>query len=357
MHRPSSRSPATPVCGAFVCKARPYFRPVTKGGDRSGARRRRLFRALAGLVLLAVIAEVVLRLCFGFGDMVLMRTDPRYEYIAQPGQERHRFGNRIVYNSLSMRSPEPDSSAIILLGCGDSVINGGMLTDQDSLATTLVSNALTVKLGRPVQFLNISAGSWGAGNCAAYLEHTPLPPAQALVLFVSSHDAHDDMTFGPVVGHNPSFPDKQYPLAIAEVVHRYMLPRLFKRSFSEADLGIHKGSGELDPGFMALKHWADARGIPMVIHLHAERAEIEAGDYNAQGHEIIRFAEANGIHLVKDLDHGVGTHLLRDMIHPNAAGQRHLAGIVLADILAHPEAYGAFIPDAARPVQAATVHR
>lgn len=309
--------------------------------NQRGIRRlRRLFLVAGTIILVLVAAEGLLRRVFGLHDMVLLRTDPYYEYIAQAGQVRERFGNRIAYNSLSMRSPEPDSSAIILLGCGDSVINGGTLTDQDSLATTVVSRILSDSLARPVQFLNISAGSWGPGNCAAYLGHTPLPQARGLVLFVSSHDAHDYMTFEPVVGTNPDFPDKQYPLALVELVQRYMLPRLLNEKPTASGLGIHKGTGSLDPGFMELKRWADAHGIPMVIHLHAELSEVKAGRYNAQGREIIRFAREQGIPLVRDLDHGIGPGDFRDMIHFNDAGQRALAGILLGDIHARPGDYG-----------------
>lgn len=319
------------------------------GGDRrifgagpmaTGSTSRRWSRLVLWALGLLLLAEVLLRTVFGFGDMVLMRTDPHYEYIALPDQERHRFGNRIAYNSLSMRSPEPDSSAIVLLGCGDSVINGGMLTDQDSLATSLLSRWLSEDQGRAVQVLNISAGSWGAGNCAAFLRHTPLPRARALIYFASSHDAHDNMAFDTVVGRNPNFPDEQYASAVMEVVHRYLLPRLFGGRTSDADLGIRKDAHTFDPGFMALKGWADAQGIPFVVHLHAERSEIEAGAYNAQGQEIVRFARDQGVRLVQDLDHGVSETKLRDMIHPDEAGQRQLARIVHDDIRAHPEAYG-----------------
>ncbi len=77
-----------------------------------------------------------------------------------------------------------------------------------------------------------------------------------------------------------------------------------------------------------------------MVFLHAEVSEIRAGTYNAQGQEIIRFAEEQGIPLVKDLDHGVGADLLRDKIHPDEQGQRRIAEIMLNDIEQHPERYG-----------------
>lgn len=299
---------------------------------RSRTQDRPCWKRWRWLLLVGVLiatAELLLRVGFGFCDAVLMRTDPHYEYIAQPLQDRHRFGRHIVYNSYSMRSEEPDSTAVIVLGCGDSVINGGSLTDNDSLATTLLSTRLTQLLRRKVQVLNISAGSWGPDNCAAYLANTALPPAEALLLVVSSHDAHDNMSFKKVVGVRKHFPAEQYSSAIVELLDRYVLPRyITRKKTTDADLGIDKGEDGFNAGFDQLRKYAEDRGIPFVIYLHAERSEIRKGRYNAQGEEIIRYAEATGVPLIKDLEHGAETNELRDDIHPNEAGYRRMAALL-----------------------------
>lgn len=300
---------------------------MMSGSTVKGGRQR--WRWLLAFVVLIIAVEFILRVGYGFCDAVLMRTDPNYEYIAQPNQDRRRFGHRIVYNSLSMRSEEPDSTAVIILGCGDSVINGGSLTDNDSLATTMLGQRLTKAWGRKVQVLNISAGSWGPDNCAAYLANTSLPDAAALILFVSSHDAHDNMSFKNVVGVRKHFPAEQYPSAIVELIDRYVLPRFIRpKSTPEEELGIDKGGAGFNTGFAALKRYADAHGIPLIIHLHAERSEIRAGQYNEQGQEIIRFAQADSIPLIRDLDHGASSEELRDNIHPTEVGQRRIADAV-----------------------------
>lgn len=290
----------------------------------------RRWRWPIGLLVLLLAAEIVLRVGYGFCDAVLMRPDPNYEYIAQPSQVRERFGHHIAYNSLSMRSEEPDSSAVIILGCGDSVINGGSLTDNDSLATTILSGRLTREWGRKVQVLNISAGSWGPDNCAAYLAHTEVPAASAVVLVTSSHDAHDNMSFKQVVGVRKHFPERQYPSAIAELIDRYVVPHLWEPKItSPEELGIDKGGETFNPGFEALKRYAEERRVPFMIYLHAERSEIKAGQYNAQGQEIIRFAMRDSIPLFRDLDHGARAEELRDDIHPTEAGQRRMAEVLL----------------------------
>lgn len=298
-------------------------------------------RLLLLVIALFLITEVFLRSYLGFCDAVLMRADPHYEYIPQPNQDRCRYGHHIQYNSLSMRSEEPDSSAVLILGCGDSVINGGMMTDQDSLATTILSDRLSKTLGRKVQFLNIAAGSWGPDNCVAYLQHTPLPKPQAIVLFASSHDAHDNMVFSGVVGRMKHFPDEQYPLAVLELVDRYLLPKLLRpKKDADEELGISKGGHGFNPGFDGIVRYAEARGIPLVLYMHAERSEIKVGNYNAQGQAILAFAEQAGLHVLKDLDHHVSVDELRDNIHPTDRGQRTIATNILKDIVSHPAAYG-----------------
>ena len=127
--------------------------------------KRNLFTAAlwgGGILLIICSLEAVLRYRFGFCDAPLSIESDRYEYIFAPNQNRHRFGNHIIYNSYSQRSQEPDSNKTIVLGLGDSVINGGVQTDHGDLATTIASNDT-------LQILNISAGSWGPDNCAAYL--------------------------------------------------------------------------------------------------------------------------------------------------------------------------------------------
>lgn len=101
-----------------------------------------------------------------------------------------------------------DSTKTIVLGLGDSVLYGGVQTDQDSLAISIFSSLTGY------QMLNISAGSWEPDNCAAYLKHFGTFNAKAIFLVVSSHDAHDNITHQPVVGIHPSYPNKQYTCAI-----------------------------------------------------------------------------------------------------------------------------------------------
>lgn len=282
---------------------------------------------------LIVFVELILRYVFGFCDAVLYQPSPAYEYIAQPNQHRYRFFSHIDYNSYSQRSDEPDSTKTIVLGLGDSVIFGGTMLDQDSIATTLFSKETGM------QMLNISSGSWGPDNCAAYLKEKGTFGAKAMVLVCSSHDAFDVMSHIPVVGIYPNYPDKQYKLAIWEVVDRYLLPRI-KVYFSgkqlldpdaqvvekvKSDEGVAKKALNFDPGFDQLLQISEEKHIPFFIYLHPEVSEVMSRKYKKGGLMIMEWAKTHHVELIDGLNEGVIVDMYRDVIHLNEKGQRNLA--------------------------------
>ncbi|MBK0368804.1 hypothetical protein I5M07_03065 [Flavobacterium sp. SE-1-e] len=264
-----------------------------------------------------------------------MKEDPDFEYIAQPNQHRFRFRNNVNYNSKSMRSDEVDTKANIILGFGDSIINGGVQTDQDSLATTILSDTLSKIADKKVQFLNISAGSWGPDNCYAYLTKNGNFGAKSIFLFVSSHDAYDNMNFEKIVGINESFPNKQYQFAVVELFDRYIIPRIkkaFRQNLAFQDnLGINKKKeySTFNSGFQSFLIYSKSNNIPLTLFLHAELAEVKARHYNEQGKEIIQFAHQNNIPIILDLERGLDVEDFRDDIHVNANGQKKIASAVL----------------------------
>ena len=282
---------------------------------------------------LIVFVELILRYVFGFCDAVLYQPSPAYEYIAQPNQHRYRFFSHIDYNSYSQRSDEPDSTKTIVLGLGDSVIFGGTMLDQDSIATTLFSKETGM------QMLNISSGSWGPDNCAAYLKEKGTFGAKAMVLVCSSHDAFDVMSHIPVVGIYPNYPDKQYKLAIWEVIDRYLMPRI-KVYFRgkqlldpdaqvvekvKSDEGVANKALNFDPGFDQLLQISEEKHIPFFIYLHPEVGEIMSRKYKEGGLMIMEWAKTHHVKLIDGLNEGVTVDMYRDVIHLNEKGQRNLA--------------------------------
>lgn len=285
------------------------------------------------LLVLFVFVEIFLRYVFGFCDAVLYQSSPAYEYIAQPNQHRYRFFSHIDYNSYSQRSEEPDSTKTIVLGLGDSVILGGTMLDQDSVATTLFSKETGM------QMLNISSGSWGPDNCAAYLKEKGTFGAKAMVLVCSSHDAFDVMSHIPVVGIYPNYPDKQYKLAIWEVIDRYLMPRI-KVYFRgkqlldpdaqvvekvKSDEGVANKALNFDPGFDQLLQISEGKHIPFFIYLHPEVGEVMSRKYKEGGLMIMEWAKSHHVKLIDGLNEGVTVDMYRDVIHLNEKGQRNLA--------------------------------
>lgn len=286
------------------------------------------------LLLAFVVGELVLRYVFGFCDALLYRQSDKYEYIAQPNQDRHRFGAYIHYNSFSQRNGEPDSTKLRVLGLGDSVLFGGTWMDQDSLASTLFSDETGT------QMLNISSGSWGPDNCAAYLKEKGTFGANAMILVCSSHDAYDVMTYVPVVGVVPTYPDRQYKLAWTELIDRYLVPRI-RMMFGKTEVKldpdeqvvknsefkntVRQKSSSFNNGFVQLLDISQKKNIPMAIYLHAENDEISAGRYNEMGQKIIEWAAEHDVCLIEGLKAGETENMYHDKIHFNEAGQRFLA--------------------------------
>ena len=290
-------------------------------------------------IFLFILTETALRLCFGFCDALLFQPSDKYEYITQPNQDRHRFGARLMTNSYAQRSEEPDSTKTIVLGLGDSIIFGGGWMDHDSLTTTLFSNETGM------QMLNISCGSWGPDNNVAYLQEKGTFGAKAMVLVCSSHDAYDGMSFAPVVGVWPNYPDKQYKLAIWELIERYVIPYIKIKTQTKryVDIGnknknknnnVHEDSQVIQKspyfvkGFDNLKTMADSLQIPFYIYLHAELGELKTGRYNDMGQQILMWADSAQVTLINGMKEGERSEMYHDVIHFNERGQRHLADVL-----------------------------
>ncbi|RYE21628.1 MAG: hypothetical protein EOP45_09310 [Sphingobacteriaceae bacterium] len=334
---------------AFSSASTPSLTSVTRkiiySQRRSNIWQRWLPIVLFISLLVIIIVEVILRNVYGFTDAVLFKNDAQFEYIAIP-QRRFRFRKHIFYNRYSQRNREINPlDSIAVLSFGDSVINGGTQTDQDSLATTGLSAYLSQKYDKHLLVVNISAGSWGPDNCYAYLKKYGNFGAKSILLVVSSHDAYDDMNHEKVVGILPNYPDKQYSLAIAEAFSRYLFPRLRAQLFSDKknSQAVKNESFQSDSvlvnkyypgvkfnrGFAQFKHYADSTNSKLLIYLHAERSEMIAKKYNTQGDEIINFCSINSIPIIKELDYHFTEQDYRDdNFHLSEQGQRRMLNIL-----------------------------
>lgn len=296
-------------------------------------KKKKIVCIVASTAIIMIATELLLRTIWGLANAPLYYESGAYEYMTLPNQDGYRFGNHYHYNSFSQRSEEPDSIKTIVLGLGDSVINGGVQIDQDNLATSLFS----AETG--MQMLNISAGSWGPDNCAAYLKEKGLFGAKAIFLLVSSHDAYDNMDFQKVVGLYHSYPNKQYLLALGELIGRYIWPRTIRLLLSGGQnddpdkqvlngIGIRKNGKLFNPGFAQLKNMADSANIKFIICLHPDQEELTTKKYNEQGQKIIKWCETNRVQLINELNEGITKEMYRDGIHTNVKGQRFEADLM-----------------------------
>lgn len=291
----------------------------------------RILRAFTALLATLAVAELSLRLIWGFGTPVLYVSNTNYEYAYAPRQDVMRYGNRIVTNSYGMRFEEPSpEDSVRILYLGDSVINGGSHSDQDELSSTILSKKLSEILQKKVNVMNISAGSWGPDNAAAFLNEHGYFDADAMVIIFSSHDAFDNMTFEPVVGRNVNYPDSKPLCAISEVIMRYLIPMagniLGVSAYSQEKLMINKQRKVFNKGWQALTDIAAEHNMPVIAVLHAEENELKEQHYNRYGRMIIDSLKSRNVPVYTDLEWGISINEYRDFIHLNADGQAFHAG-------------------------------
>jgi hypothetical protein len=289
-------------------------------------------KIIIGIVIITILTasiELYLRYYWGFCDTVLTQESDKFEYIAQANQNRFRFRKYVNYNEHSMRSkPVKQTDKIRILGFGDSVFNGGVQTEQDSLATSIIENTLTQEYEKNIRCFNISYGSWAPDNCYAYLKEKGDFGAALIFLVVSSHDAHDNMDFRKIIDIHPSFPSKQHKSAIYELFSRYLVPHIMRRK----TVGDHITKGKIfNSGFLSFYNYTQENNIPLFIYLHPDIKELQEGKYDEQGDKIIEFCAENNIQLLKGIDYE-NESCFRDGIHLNEHGQRILANTLLPEI-------------------------
>jgi hypothetical protein len=309
-------------------------------------RGRVIWTLLILLTAFVVGGELFARFYLGLGDPPLSIADPEIEYLFAPDQRVSRFGNTITYNGYSMRATPDfppakiDPRELRILVMGDSVINGGALSDDSRIATTLVQQHLHADLGRPVLVMNASAGSWGPPNLLAYVKRHGFFDADVVVFVFNSGDYDDVPTWASIVG-TPAFPDRKPVLALQEAVTRY-LPRYLGRPTSadptaaQADpdpAAIAEGIAAVNT-LLTLSREGD-RQVLMVLHL--DRREAQAEPF--PGHYALRQAAESAGVSVLDLGPSfraalqAGEQPYRDSIHLNDSGQAIVAREILTALM------------------------
>jgi hypothetical protein len=308
--------------------------------------KKRLLAICFVFLTLAIIAEFSCRALLGLGNPILYTSHNTIEYLMRPDQDVWRFGNRTIVNQYGMRSrpiPPTKDGQLRILVFGDSVVNGGALTDHSELATTLLEHHLKGSLpGKDVFVGNVSAGSWGPGNWLQYAREFGFFDADCLVLVVSSHDYADNPTFAPL--NEMTQPTQKPWSAIGEGISRY-LPRLV--SFVAGDTVDETSKQNTVPELSASQLGLDdlrsflllakSKVKDVYVIQHPERNETVSGKF-LEGHdeiaEICRQLEIPVSQLGPRFQSAIGSGIepYRDYIHPNSNGQCIISDL-LFDIL------------------------
>ncbi len=298
------------------------------------------------LLITGIGGELVARYCLGLGEQPLSVSDAEIDYIFAPNQRCRRFGNRIIYNDCSMRSDFncAERSADVarrIFVVGDSVVNGGTLTDHYALATTILQEYLD-PTRRSVQVCNVSAGSWGPGNYAAYFRkyENLAGTNDILIVEVNSHDLWEDdpsLSRGKRVGRDRALPDRQPICALMDGFSRYFIPYL-RRMFglSSVNTKVDVPKWELDVNSASAKYNLQALdslyALPVARRcMLVYRSREEAFDKSSvsPGEAAFRaYAKEHGIDVLMPEQRPESD--FRDAIHANDSGQRKLATALLS---------------------------
>jgi lysophospholipase L1-like esterase len=286
-------------------------------------------------VILLIGGELFARFYFGLGDPPLSMAHPTIEYLFKPSHTYHRFGNTIHYNAYSMRSPDfpkrkTDPRELRVMVLGDSVVNGGALSDDSDTVTAQLQRSLERELGRPVVVGNISAGDWGPPNLLAYVDAYGWFEADVIAVVLSSHDYSDAPTFAPRIGVDPNYPEHKPYFALQEAVTRYLVPRLFAPPPPNEFLPPTRADIESSTAAVRrLLERANTSGAQVVlVAQYPEKRELH-GPY-LTGHDVIRkIAEDTGVSAFdvrEDLaPTGSEAELYIDGIHPSPRARSLMA--------------------------------
>lgn len=266
---------------------------------------------------LVVGAELGARF-LGFHNTPLYLQHDAFEYCTSPNQTCRVWGNRYETNDLGIRGDMPDTSRTNVWICGDSVINGGVHCDEDSLAVAQVDERLEHALREPVSTLNISQGSWGPGNTRGFVQHyeAQLDRPDAILLVLNSLDWRDEMTHC-YSGDSNDMPGRAPFFGLVRVAKE-----LWGDDRTCETLAERRGDTSHD--LAAWIAFAREQEVPLMVHLHPSVKELETQTWSEDGISLLEFLASQGVVVNTGLSYMLVSDY-RDQIHINHTGQGHLA--------------------------------
>jgi hypothetical protein len=305
----------------------------------------RAARWVAAAAGLAVVAELLCRAVGLHEPVVYERTG--YGYRAAPNQALTRFGNHVEYNAQGLRSgpitPRPAPGVLRVLCVGDSITNGGTLTDQASTYPNLLQELLRVRFPG-AEVLNASAGGWALENAEGWLRANGILGSRVVVLEIATHDLFQPKAESSLVGTHPSFPDTRPVFGLQEMFVRYIAPRLGLTGGAE-DPGVtlsQRSPAAVERALATVKRirvLVEDGGGRLAVILIGQPAGLEPEDavttaakarlrdwLTLQG---MPWTDAGAV-----VERAGGSRLFRDGLHPSPEGNQVLATVAKMTVLA-----------------------
>lgn len=302
--------------------------------------RRRPGRRLALAALLAALACEIAARAYGLHQPVIYEATD-YGYRVAPNQDARRFGHGIHYNAQGLRNDAVAAMApagvLRVLCLGDSVTNGGAVTDQADTISYRLEALLRQRLGQ-AEVLNASAPGWAIANELGWLSTHGTLDSRFVALIISTHDLFQPLAPASVVDTHPSFPSRRPGLALEDLVRHYLLPFLMREG-GAADPGA---AGVAASEAQAQKNREDilaingivTQGKGRLVVVFLEQGLDRSGDKATLGakRELFSLLSRHAIPVVTlgaEVESRGRDAMFRDDVHPNPAGN-----LVIAEALA-----------------------
>jgi len=287
------------------------------------------------LAILLLVAELVARAAGLHTPVLYERTT--YGYRVLPNQSLKRFGRTVAYNSQGLRSGplsgDPGAGEVRVLCLGDSITNGGTLTDQ--------AETYPYRLAQEVsgaRVLNASAAGWALENELGWLRVNGTFGASVVVLEIATHDLFQPPAASDLVGRHPSFPDRAPRFALGELLFRYLLPwiGIGLPRVDPGAAGLAQTEAAMERSLAALESLvrdSRARGaVPVVLFVEQppplEHQDALTREAKIRMRELLARERVTLVETAPLVQREGGPTLFRDGLHPNAAGNAVLAKAV-----------------------------
>jgi lysophospholipase L1-like esterase len=260
-----------------------------------------------------------------------------YGYRVAPDQDIRRFGHRVFINHQGLRNepitPLPTAGTLRILCLGDSITNGGAMTDQNDTYPYQLQRLLGSG-GRRMEVLNASAPGWAIANEAGWLRESGTFGSHTVVLTIGTLDLFQELAGPETVDGHPSFPSRAPALALENLVIHYVMPRFLRGSV--ADPGAQHSAQSIEGAKRNIAQLLDMADLasrsgatPAVLFIeqpgHFEMSDIYTASAKALLFEALKRRGVRYEDTRERVERAGGVSLFRDGLHPNTEGNRVLA--------------------------------